>query len=580
MRCKVRRVKYLKAMRSSLGTNPIVLSTDRIAPELHRAYGNGANRDIVPHRSSVNYWRSLNWVLMNMQKTKSIELVRRWPIASSGLTMGAMLLFSPSAMGLSAIEVGKIAKSVTVSIDSANSVGSGVVIKKEGSTYTVLTAAHVVHNRREQFKLTTPDGKSYPLIATNIKATTDADLAIVKFQSSIDYAIAKLGNVETASEGAIVYVSGFPLATTAITESIYNFTEGKVTANASRPLAGGYALVYSNNTLPGMSGGPVFNEAGETIAIHGKGDVQETNKTSEINENIRIKTGFNLGIPTNTFMRLAGKLGVNFGTNTPIFVATKIPKMPNAADFFLIGVDRFNRGNLGGSIEAMNRAIKLDPRYTKAYLARASANFMSKRIGAALADADLAIASDPQSAIAYAGKCLFLSEFGKQGEALGACDRAVKLAPKNAMAYNIKGLVELRLKNYSVATADLERAIDLNPNLYYAYNNLAITQAARQNLLGGLNLARRAVQIAPQSPATRALLGQLLVANKDYQQGLMQLNMALGWNPCMAAAYQARAVAYRALGNSTAAQLDDRLARQYALSSPDGFIDDISFLNQ
>ena len=80
--------------------------------------------------------------------------------------------------------------------------------------------------------------------------------------------------------------AGFPLATTAITASIYNFTEGKVTANANRPLAGGYSLVYSNNTLPGMSGGPVFNDAGETIAIHGKGDVQQTNRASELSMTI------------------------------------------------------------------------------------------------------------------------------------------------------------------------------------------------------------------------------------------------------------------------------------------------------
>jgi tetratricopeptide (TPR) repeat protein/V8-like Glu-specific endopeptidase len=523
--------------------------------------------------------------LLNTKKVQKNRLsgmsgwMRLWlPI---GAIVSVNVGFARSAMGLSPVEVGKIAKSVTVSIDSANSVGSGVVIKKEGTTYTVLTAAHVVRNRQAQFKLTTPDGKNHSLVATNIKATSDADLAIVKFQSPANYPIAKLGNVETASEGAVVYVSGFPLATTAITESIYNFTEGKVTANASRPLAGGYALVYSNNTLPGMSGGPVFNDAGETIAIHGRGDVQETTKSSEINENIRIKTGFNLGIPMNTFMRLAGKLGITFGGKPPIVVAANnTPKAPQAADFFLIGVDRFNRGNLAGSIEAMNEVIKLNPRSTKAYLARASANYMFKRIGAALADADRAIESDPKSAIAYAGKCLFLSEFGKQGEALGACDRAVTLAPKNAMAYNVKGLVELRLRDYSRAAADLERAIELNPNLYYAYNNLALTQVARRNILGALNLARRAVQIAPQSPATRALLGQLLVANKDYRQGLMHLNTALGQNPRMSAAYAARAEAYQALGNTAAAQQDNRSAQQYAMSNPDGFIDDISFVNQ
>jgi tetratricopeptide (TPR) repeat protein/V8-like Glu-specific endopeptidase len=499
---------------------------------------------------------------------------------SSSLTLGAISILSQSAMALSAVEVGKIAKSVTVSIDSANSVGSGVVIKKEGSTYTVLTAAHVVRNRQQEFKLITPDGKNYPLIATNIKATPDADLAIVKFQSSTNYPIAKLGNVETAGEGSVVYVSGFPLATAAISESIYNFTEGKVTANANRPLTGGYSLVYSNNTLPGMSGGPVFNQAGETIAIHGKGDVKESTETSNINDNVRIKTGFNLGIPMNTFMRLAVKLGVDFGGQPPLIVATRTPKAPQAVDFFLIGVDRFNRGNLGGSIEAMNQAIKLNPRYTKAYLARASANFMFKRIGAALADADRAIDSDPNSAIAYAGKCFFLSEFGKQGEALGVCDRAVALAPKNAMAYNVRGLVALRLRNYSVAAADLERSIELNPNLYYAYNNLAITRYSQRNVLQALNLARRSVQIAPQSPGAHSLLGQLLVENKDYQQGLAELNTALGWNPKIADAYKARAIAHQALGNPTAARLDTQMAQQYALSNPAGFIDDISFLNQ
>jgi tetratricopeptide (TPR) repeat protein len=515
-----------------------------------------------------------------MNTESNIGAVGTWLSIVGSWSVGMMAIFPQSAVALSAVEVGKIAKSVTVSIDSANSVGSGVVIKKEGNTYTVLTAAHVVRNAQEQYKITTPDGKNYPLVATNIKATADADLAIVKFQSAANYPIAKLGNVETASEGSIVYVAGFPLATAAISTSIYNFTEGKVTANANRPLTGGYSLVYSNNTLPGMSGGPVFNESGETIAIHGKGDVQESTKTSDINDNIRIKTGFNLGIPTNTFMRLASKLGVNFGDKPPIVVAAIVPKAPQAADFFLIGVDRFNRGNLGGSIEAMNEAIRLNPRYTKAYLARASANFMYKRIGAALGDADRAIESDPQSAIAYAGKCFFLSEFGKQAEALGVCDRAVELAPKNAMAYNVRGLVKIRLKNTSAAANDLERAIELNPNLYYAYTNLAIARQSQGSMLGALNIARRAVQIAPQSASTYSLFGQLLVANKDYQQGLMALNIALGRNPKIASAYKARAEAYRALGNTAAANFDDRLAQQYALSNPDGFIDDISFLNQ
>jgi tetratricopeptide (TPR) repeat protein len=501
-------------------------------------------------------------------------------VSSSLIVVGMTAWLAPEARALSAIEVGKIAKSVTVSIDSASSVGSGVVIRKEGSTYTVLTAAHVVRNLSKKYKLTTPDGQNHLLVATNIKATADIDLAVVKFQSAANYPIAKLGNVETADEGSVVYVAGFPLATAAISESIYNFTEGKVTANANRPLAGGYSLVYSNNTLPGMSGGPVFNEAGEMIAVHGKGDIRETTEASAVNSNVRVKTGFNLGIPTNTFVRLASKLGVNFTGNPPGALAVATPKALQAVDYFLMGVDRFNRGDSGGTIEAMNQAIRLNPRYTKAYLARAAANFMFKRLGAALVDADLAIQSDPKSAIAYAGKCFFLSEFGKQGEALGACDRAVELAPQNAMAHNVRGVVAVRLGDFSVAAANLERAIELNPNLHYAYVNLAIARYSQRNVLGALVLARRAVQIAPQSAITHSLLGQLLVANKEYRQGLSELNTALAWNPKIADAYKSRALAHQALGNVTAARLDNQLAQQFTLSSPVGLIDDISFLNQ
>lgn len=512
-----------------------------------------------------------------MNQPKSVVLSSCWWLGSI-VTVVTLVLQSQGALALSAVEVSKIAKSVTVSIDSENSVGSGVVIKKEGNVYTVLTAAHVVRNRQQKYHLTTPDGKNYPLVATNIRATTDVDLAVVKFQSKANYPIAKLGNVQSVSEGSPVYVAGFPMATAAISTSIYNFTEGKVTANANRPLTGGYSLVYSNNTLPGMSGGPVFNEAGETIAVHGRGDIQQAPQKSDINSNVQIKTGFNLGIPANTFIRLATKLGVNLGQSNTI--AAIQPKSPQAADFFLIGVDRFNRGNLGGAIASMDSAIKLNPRYTKAYIARAAANYMNKRIGAALADADRAITSDPTSAIAYVGKCFFTSEFGNNAQALGACDRAIELNPKIAMAYNVRGLVLTKLGDTAKAVGNLHQAIALDPKLYYSYNNLAIAQFSQGNVLSALNSARMATQLNPLSSSARALLGQLLVVNRDYQQALGELNRAIGLNPRNSSAYEARAMAHQALGNTVQARLDAQLAKQFALGSPTGFIEDISFLNQ
>ena len=78
-------------------------------------------------------------------------------------------------------------------------------------------------------------------------------------------------------------------------------------------MADGYGLVYSNSTLPGMSGGPVINEDGKVIGVHGRGDT--TNEESTPNPNVRVKTGFNLAIPIATYISWKGNVA---SPNTPV----------------------------------------------------------------------------------------------------------------------------------------------------------------------------------------------------------------------------------------------------------------------
>ena len=212
---------------------------------------------------------------------------------------GVSIVLAQSQVGRAALpstEISKIAKSITVQV-SHQSPGSGVLIKKEGETYTVLTAAHVV-SQANKYEIVTADGQRYN--GSTIKTLPDVDLALVQFKSNKNYTTAKVGNSDQTTEGNRVYVAGFPVAKAAISRSIYLFTEGIVNANATEPLRDGYALAYSNNTLPGMSGGAVINENGELVGIHGRGDTAENFQTNSINPGIVVKTGFNLGIPINT----------------------------------------------------------------------------------------------------------------------------------------------------------------------------------------------------------------------------------------------------------------------------------------
>jgi tetratricopeptide (TPR) repeat protein len=483
------------------------------------------------------------------------------------------VLYCSVGQALSSVEVGRIAKAVTVTIESAKSPGSGVLIQKSGNQYKVLTAAHVVRDRTQTYKIVLPDGQSYQ--STNIKPIKEADLAVVEFMSSASYPVAKMGDPNKSSEGSVVYVAGFPVATQTITAALYNFTEGKVTANASRPLAEGYSLVYSNNTLPGMSGGPVFDDRGELIAIHGRGDVQSSSQASEINQNVRIKTGFNLGITMSTVLQRAKALGLNFG-GTPVAVASA----PKADDFFLVGVEQFRQGRWVGAIDQMDRAIALRPNYVRAYVARGAARYMLNQIAQGLADMDRALELDGNYANAYVGRCFLLNEFKNQAQALGACDRAIELAPKSAIAYNVRGLVKSGLKDLSGAEQDLRQAIELDPQSYYAYGNLGVVYALRNNPQVALQYTRQALQLNPQSAGMRTQLGTLLVLTKEYQQAIGELNRAIGMNPQISSAYEFRALAYEGLGNVNGARIDRSTAQAVSSASPQGFIEDLSFLNQ
>jgi serine protease Do len=67
-----------------------------------------------------------------------------------------------------------------------------------------------------------------------------------------------------------IYAIGFPFE-----YSGYIFGDGKAIAVVNKRLNGdngGYTIIYDALTLPGMSGGGVFNSNGELVAIHGYGD--------------------------------------------------------------------------------------------------------------------------------------------------------------------------------------------------------------------------------------------------------------------------------------------------------------------
>ncbi|MGR3277480.1 trypsin-like peptidase domain-containing protein [Acaryochloris marina NIES-2412] len=314
-----------------------------------------------------------------------------------------------SAQALNSAEVSAIAESITVRIDGQNA-GSGVIIKRQNDVYTVLTAAHVVATA-DEYEVVTGDDLRYPLAYSTVRKFPGIDLALVEFTSAKPYKVAKLGDSSNVRAGESIYVSGFPMPTAAITAPIWNFSEGKVTANAKRPLADGYGLVYSNNTLPGMSGGSVLDSKGQLIGIHGRADGERQVKRTET---VYVKTGFNLGIPINTFLSSVDMINPDLGFSGK--VATGGVEL-TSDDLYLQGTNKFQGGNYQGAIADLNQAINLNPQNAFAYNSRGNAHYELQQYQDAIAQYDQAIALNPDYAEAYFNRGLAHKLAGNDAQA-------------------------------------------------------------------------------------------------------------------------------------------------------------------
>ena len=182
------------------------------------------------------------------------------------------------------ITAAKIANQVTVRILTKFGSGSGVVIKHEGQTYTVLTNNHVVTDSPEDgYGILTSDGNIYPAKQVNGVNTKKLDLALVKFTSPQDYQVVTLPKSKAISEGETVYASGFPAwhfvfkgkKITKMEETrnwgvkAFQVKPGTIKMQITKTLPGGYQLGNTNDIFQGMSGGPALNQQGELIGING-----------------------------------------------------------------------------------------------------------------------------------------------------------------------------------------------------------------------------------------------------------------------------------------------------------------------
>lgn len=281
----------------------------------------------------------------------------------------SQLLPTPAIAQLDRQAIAEKAKQVTVVINGQNP-GSGAIVGKQGNNYIVLTAKHVVATT-DEYEIVTPDGVVHPIDYNQVRKFADVDLALVQFTSNQTYAIAEIGDSDRAREGANIYIAGWPHPGSAITERIFQITDGQISGRSLASPDAGYELVYTNITRSGMSGGPVFDDSGRAIGVHGRAEGQAI-YNPDTGDTVDVKSGFNLGIPIATFIKGA--------------TATELSSNPSFAYPLTNWADRFLRdNNIGEAIATYEKAIAIDGNFIKAQFGLGQAQYQSGDKTAAIA---------------------------------------------------------------------------------------------------------------------------------------------------------------------------------------------------
>ena len=174
-----------------------------------------------------------------------------------------------------------------------------------------------------------------------------------------------------------------------------------------------------------------------------------------------------------------------------------------------------NAATMDGVIDAMERAMRLDPRNPDVLHQAASVYMVNGRDAQALAAFRRALAIDPQKMIAISNMGWVLHLQGRHQDALVMLDSAISTNPDAYYPRVLRGAVRLKLGDVAGASADAEAAVRLRPPGFVFDSELlpVAIMAARGDSAGARARAGAlAAQFPGDGPLSYAVGGNVAIA--------------------------------------------------------------------
>ena len=419
-------------------------------------------------------------------------------LLSAAIPTSAILLVQAPGMAQSAEAVARIAQTITVRIEGATQ-GSGVLVKRDGNRYTVLTSWHVVSGQKleEELDIYTPDRRRHKFELGSIKRLGEVDMAVLNFISLNAYALARIGEAKSISRGDPVVVAGFPLGS----NGRLKYDTGKLVANAAVGIDQGYQLLYSNDTVAGMSGGVVLKADGTLIGMHGRGELDEK-KTQQSGQ--LFKTGTNQGVPisyysqynagrpvvasstqattADDYLAQARALLGKKGREQEVFRLTNyaLASAQSPEAYLYQGIVKFHMNDVQGAISNLSRAIDIDPRFVQSYKWRGVMRIYSGDAARGCPDLRKTLSLGDVSIVDVVDR--YCRQSVAVANLLIKQERSRDAVVETSKMYLRRGIKRLMSGDTKGAMADYNKAITANPQLDEAYESRGLVYETIGNL--------------------------------------------------------------------------------------------------
>jgi tetratricopeptide (TPR) repeat protein len=195
--------------------------------------------------------------------------------------------------------------------------------------------------------------------------------------------------------------------------------------------------------------------------------------------------------------------------------------------------------NLDEAIECWHRAVRLDPRFQRAYAGLGAALIMKRQTKAAIGYYRKAIELDPGDIHTHQNLADALWRVGKVDEAIASYRKVIELNPGHIVAHVALGaMLRDRKRDYDGAIACFRKAIEIDPRNIDAHVDLgAILCDRKRDYDGAIACFRKAIEIDPRNALIHTNLGNALRGKGRMTAAIASYRKAIELDPRYANAF-------------------------------------------